>query len=245
MAPAAERVDVGESSETYFRRISAAGLAHAGVHASPARISGGRFRSSEIFVRGIGVDLSRDETSVPPLPKDVRDKMDGRVYAGPQMRLDQSDPQHSFFVVTAPNAKLFTGFSSMRSFDLGDGVSVAPGKTLLGWCTISLVSLRGDGFGPGSRVLLAATGLSHNGGARFRHLEGSRWTSRDDDFGRDDTVVEGVEARIVLPGGVASCRALDGDGRPVRDVPVRSEGGSSVIDIGPGFRTVWYEIGYN
>ena len=28
----------------------------------------------------------------------------------------------------------------------------------------------------------------------------------------------------------------------VRDVPVRSEGGNSVIDIGPEFRTVWYEI---
>ena len=242
VAPAAERVDVGESSETYFGRIAANGLAHAGVHASPARISGGRFRSSEILVRGIGVDLSRDETSVPPLPKDVLDKMDMHIYAGPQMRLDQSDPQHPFFVVTASNAKFFSGFSSMRPFDLGDGVSVAPGTTRLGWCTVSLVSLGGNGFGPGSRVLLAATGLSHNGGAKFRHLEGSRWTSRDDDFGREDTVVEGVRARIVLPCGAASCRALDGDGRPVRDVPVRCEGGSATIDIGPEFRTVWYEI---
>ena len=242
VAPAAERVDVGESSETYFSRIAANGLAHAGVHASPARISGGKFRSSEILVRGIGVDLTRDETSVPPLPKDVQDKMDMHIYAGPQMRLDQSDPQHPFFVVTASNAKFFSGFSSMRPFDLGDGVSVAPGTTRLGWCTVSLVSLGGNGFGPGSRVLLAATGLSHNGGAKFKHLEGSRWTSRDDDFGREDTVVEGVRARIVLPCGAASCRALDGDGRPVRDVPVRCEGGNSTIDIGPEFRTVWYEI---
>ena len=40
----------------------------------------------------------------------------------------------------------------------------------------------------------------------------------------------------------AACRALDGDGRPIRDVPVRRDGGCSVIDIGPEFRTVWYEI---
>ena len=243
VAPAAERVDVGESSETYFSRLARDGLARAGVHASPARISGGKFRSSEILVRGVCVDLSRDETQVPPLPDAVRAQMDGHVYAGPQMRLDQGDPQHPFFVVTAANTKLFSGFSSMRSFDLGDGVSVEPGVTRLGWCTISLVSVNADGFGPGSRVLLAATGLSHNGGARFTHLDGTRWTSPDDDFGKGDTVVEGVRARIALRGGAAAkCRALDGDGQPVRDVPVRCEGGSVVVDIGPEYRTVWYEI---
>ena len=195
------------------------------------------------FGRGVCVDLSRDGTSVPPLSDEVRTQMDRRVYAGPQLRLDQSDPQHSFFVVTSPNTKLFSGFSSMRSFDLGDGVSVEPGTTRLGWCTMSLVSLDGNGFGRGSRVLLAATGLSHNGGSKFRHLEGTRWTSRDDDFGREDTVVEGVRARVSLRGGATPvCRALDGDGLPVRDVPVRVEGGETVVDIGPEYRTVWYEI---
>ena len=243
VAPAAERVDVGESSETYFSRLAAHGLARAGVHASPARISGGKFRSSEILVRGIGVDLSRDETQVPPLSDAVRAQMDRHVYAGPQMRLDQNDPRHPFFVVTAANTKLFSGFPSLRSFDLGDGVSVEPGATRLGWCMVSLVSLNADGFGPGSRVLLAATGLSHNGGARFTHIDGTRWTSPDDDFGHGETVVEGVRARIALRGGpAAKCRALDGDGNPVRDVQVRVAGDGVVIDIGPEFRTVWYEI---
>ena len=242
VAPSSERVDIGESAETYFARLSEKGLAHAGVHASPARISGGRFRSSEILMRGIGVDLSRDSASVAPLADAKRAEMDRGVYDNGQFRLDQSDPQHAFLSVSAKNTKLFTGFSSMRAFDLGDGVKVTPGVTKLGWCTISLVSLTGDGFGRGSRILLAATGLSHNGGAKFSHLEGSLWHSRDDDFGTDRTVTEGVRATVELPFAGARCRALDENGVAVRDVPVRATDAGAEIAIGPEYRTVWYEI---
>ena len=240
--PAAERIDVNEDEERYFTRLGERGLVRAGVHASPARISGGKFRSSEVLLRGIGVDLAGASEPFKPLEAKKAAEMDAGVYDNGQFRLDQSDPQHAFFLVRSPNTKFFTGFSSLRTFDLGDGVKVTPGMTKLGWCTISLVSLTGDGFGRGSRILLAATGLSHNGGAKFSHLEGSLWHSRDDDFGTATTVTEGVRAKIELPFGGMRCRALNGDGERGREVPVTAADGVSTIEIGPEYRTVWYEL---
>ena len=242
VTPAVERIDVNEDAETYYNRLAAKGLARAGVHASPARISGGKFRSSEILMRGIGVDLAGASEPFKPLEAKKAAEMDAGVYDNGQFRLDQGDPQHAFFLVRTKNTKLFTGFSSLREFDLGDGVKVTPGTTKLGWCTVSLVSLSGDGFGRGSRILLAATGLSHNGGAKFSHLEGSLWHSRDDDFGTATTVTEGVRAKIALPFAGARCRALDGDGVRGCAVPVTAADGVSTIEIGPEYKTVWYEV---
>lgn len=242
VAPAAERIDVNEDAETYFARLAAKGLARAGVHASPARITGGRFRSAEILLRGVGVDLTGKSAAFSPLDGRKVAEMDGGVYDNGQFRLDQGDPQKAFFLVRTRNTKLFTGFSSLREFDLGDGVRLEPGATRLGWCTVSLVSLTGDGFGKGSRILLAATGLAHNGGAKFSHLHDSAWTARDADFGLGKYVVEGVRARLVLPAEGFRCRALGEDGEPVRDVPTRSRDGVTVVEIGPECRTVWYEL---
>ena len=189
-----------------------------------------------------GVDLAGESEPFKPLEAKKASEMDAGVYDNGQFRLDQSDPQHAFFLVRSQNTKFFTGFSSLRTFDLGDGVKVTPGTTKLGWCTISLVSLTGTGFGKGSRILLAATGLSHNGGAKFSHFEGVLWHSRDDDFGTATTVTEGVRAKIVLPFADVRCRVLDGDGVRGREVPVTAADGISTIEIGPEYKTVWYEV---
>jgi hypothetical protein len=84
--------------------------------------------------------------------------------------------------------------------------------------------------------------MSHNGGARFTREKGAIWHSRDEDFGWSKTVTEGVSATIELPVPGAVCRALDEDGEPVRDVPVKTVDGKSVIELGPEYRTVWYEV---
>ena len=43
-----------------------------------------------------------------------------------------------------------------------------------------------------------------------------------------------------MPGAV--CRALDENGKPVRDVLVKTAAGRSVIELGLQYRTVWYEV---
>lgn len=63
------------------------------------------------------------------------------------------------------------------------GVKIAVGETRLGWTTISLTSHDATGFGDkgrAARILLAATGLCHNGGAKFTdHGDGTRLTSSE------------------------------------------------------------------
>ena len=84
--------------------------------------------------------------------------------------------QRGYWMVDAPNVKFFTGFPDGREIRLG-GLALHFGETKLGWATVSMLSREGNGFGENgkfSSVLIAATGLSHNGGARFTEQE-SDW----------------------------------------------------------------------
>ena len=74
--------------------------------------------------------------------------------------------------------KVFQGFVRGRTFDLGDGVRVRPGRTLNDWCTVSLTE-------NGDRTLLAVTGVSRNRGMAWR--QGAPAEAAD---GRKDFVIE-------------------------------------------------------
>ena len=141
---------------------------------------------------------------------------------------------------------MFSGFTKGRTFDLG-GVKLAIGETKLGWATVSLTSHDATGFGEGgrpARILLAATGLCHNGGAKFTH-NGDNVYCRGADWGNGKTVNEGIPATITLPSKAAAtkCWALDEHGERMKSVPVAADGeGRAVVKIGPEYKTVWYEI---
>ena len=151
-----------------------------------------------------------------------------------------------YWTVNTPNTKVFSGFTKGRTFDIG-GVKLAIGETKLGWATVSLTSHDATGFGEGgrsARVLLAATGLSHNGGAKFIY-EGDSLHCRDDDWGHGKTVNEGIPATITLPSKAAGtkCWALDERGERAKAVLVSADGdGRAAVKIGPEYKTVWYEI---
>ncbi len=152
----------------------------------------------------------------------------------------------AFWTVNTPNTKVFSGFIKGRTFDLG-GVKLAIGETKLDWATVSLTSHDATGFGESgrpARILLAATGLCHNGGAKFTH-EGKYIYCRSEDWGNGKTVNEGIPATITLPSKAAAtkCWALDERGERTKPVPVAADtNGRAVVGIGPDYRTVWYEI---
>ena len=168
-----------------------------------------------------------------------------------QIEWNNEDPDAGMFIVRAPNVKLFSGFPKGRTIDLGDGVSLNVGKTKLGWTTVSLTSKGGNGFGPGSTALLAATGYTHNTGEKFTYendedgnpttFVSSRWY----DWGTGPILTEGIDATVTLPSaaGSTTCWALAEDGSRMTEVPVTKDSdGKAVISIGEKYRTVWYEI---
>ena len=160
--------------------------------------------------------------------------------------LDASTPDAGVWTVNTPNTKVFSGFPKGRTFDLG-GVKLSVGETKLGWATVSLTSHDATGFGESgrpARILLTATGLCHNGGAKFTH-EGDFIHCRGADWGTGKTVNEGIPATVTLPSKASAtkCWALDERGERAKSVQVEADADDhAVVKISPAFRTVWYEI---
>jgi hypothetical protein len=127
-------------------------------------------------------------------------------------------------------------------------VKLAVGEPSIGGAAVSLVSHGATGFGEdgrAARILLAATSLSHNNGARFAKHGGTNISCRGEDWGRGPVMNEGVPAVVTLPADAerVTCRALDERGEPKAQVPVAAgRPGGAVISIGPEYRTIWYEI---
>ncbi len=200
-----------------------------------------------------------DTTGTPISPGDcaarVADAVKTRIWKSDTGELvwDASNEGAGYVTVAAANAKVFTGFVRGRAFDLGDGVSLEIGPTEGDCATVSLVSRDATGFGADglpARILLAATGLAHNSGARFTDEGeapggGRCISSRGADWGGGPFLVEGVPAKVTLPAPAerTTAWALDGAGRRMREIPVsRGEDGRAVVSIGPEHKTVWYEI---
>jgi hypothetical protein len=164
----------------------------------------------------------------------------------------------SFFAVNAPQTKLFTGFVQNRSVPLGD-VRLKIGKTRLDWATVSLTAIDGQGFSKPGRILVAATGVERNRGVRLEAAGQDRITCHDQ-WGSGPVLCEGIPAKITLP--VASDRItvypLDEAGNRREPIPAASENEkpaepqgdkpselsrpATTIEIGPQYKTLWYEI---
>jgi hypothetical protein len=159
-----------------------------------------------------------------------------------QIRWDASRPGKGCFLVDSPRTKLFTGFVDGRRFDLGP-VGLAVGSTRLDWCTISLVCIDGEGVTKPGRILLAATGLVENEGAKLEQLDGDRVTLRNH-WGKEPVMCEGITADISLP--IASNKvefySLDESGRRKSPIQVTAQGEKTILPLRPSSKTVWYEI---
>ena len=226
----------------YFDRLVKQRAVSQGI----AQASGGKLPAELGLMHQVAVDVTGKTNAAvagrPPYqPKAVVTSDTG------ELTWNSEIPESGVWTVNTPNTKLFTGFPKGRSFDLG-GVKLAIGETKLGWATVSLTSHDATGFGTdgrAARILLAATGLSHNGGAKFTDHGNGTISSRDNDWGHGPTEIEGIPATITLPALAAqtTCRALDERGEPKADVPVKADAsGHAVIAISPAFRTIWYEI---
>ncbi len=243
------RGDVKESSAQYVANLPYNEYFDRFVNKGP--IAQGIFSATDGKVpqelsleRKTAVDLSGKSKQI---PCHIPDK-DQKVYTSDtgEIVLNGEIEDAAFWTVNTPNTKVFSGFTKGRTFDLG-GVKLAIGETKLGWATVSLTSHDATGFGEGgrpARILLAATGLCHNGGAKFTH-NGDNVYCRGADWGTGKTVNEGIPATITLPSKAAAtkCWALDERGERAKSVPVAADGeGRAVVKIGPEYKTVWYEI---
>lgn len=176
-----------------------------------------------------------------------------KVTDGGQIEWNNENPEQGMFIVRTDNTKLFSGFPAGRTIDWGDGITFNVGKTKLGWTTMSLVSKKANGFLKRSKALLVATGYTKHSNQRLTVDPDPKDPSKPSTFihcrheawGSGPMLTEGIPATLKLASKArrTRCWALDERGKRCAKVPVKkAEDGKAIIEIGPEYKTVWYEI---
>ena len=156
-------------------------------------------------------------------------------------------PGKAFLTANSPNTKFFTGFPEGRTVDWGI-LKLEIGPTRLGWASVSLTSRFGNGLdGKNGKVsaLLAATGNCGNAGRTMKEMGPGAITLPD--RGHAPVMAEGIPAKLTLqvPAEKVKVFALAPNGGRKAEVPVQNTEHGCVFEIGPQFKTVWYELEVN
>lgn len=163
-----------------------------------------------------------------------------RTYASDtnEIFLDWTPDSNCVFRVDAPNVKFVSGHIDGKRIRFRDGIVIEPGQTEHNWCAVSVTAVDGKGFKPGARLLVAATGFTHNGGAKYTKLNGVEWGGKGvKELGEGPMVTEGVPVKLTLP-FEAMGHPLDGAGSPRSGETLRG----TEFALGPAYRTIWYEF---
>jgi len=157
-----------------------------------------------------------------------------------QVVWDLTTPGKGSVRVNAPRTRAVIGFTDGTEISLGD-VTIRPGRTRQGWCTIGLTLTEGESFAGPARALVIATGYAENTGMRWLN---EAHTTVGRQWGRAPSRVEGISAAIRLPAPADRVRAWALDERDQRtaEVAVRAAAGRAEVHIGPQHRTLWYEL---
>jgi Beta-galactosidase len=149
------------------------------------------------------------------------------------------DTQAMLYTVDAPAAKAVVGRCTGKITKLS-GVEFDVKTNAHNFAVLTLNAMDGQPLPQSRRLLLAAVGDIENTGMGWNadHTSvGTRW-------GSAPTICEGIAARVMLAAVSKSARvyALDGGGARAGEVPVSLDGGQLSFEIGPRFKTLWYEI---
>lgn len=188
----------------------------------------------------------------------------GPVYTSDNAQVvwDCSERGKCVLLINSPRTVAVVGFSAGRSFNFGD-IEIEHGASLLNFSVIGVTSADGKPIRESSRILLVALGYVGNSGVELREYGTGRLVVRvaqvpqghvvdtfqplnvpitcGDNWGSAPTIVEGVVARVRIR-GAAEVWALDNTGRRRERLTVSAEGGWTVFEIGPRYKTIWYEV---
>jgi hypothetical protein len=156
-----------------------------------------------------------------------------------------ADSAHGLVTVNTAKSKAVIGDISHAPYTLGN-VVIAPKANLQNWAVITMTVMDGTSFATPGRILVTTTGMAENTGMVWESdpLVRGRNTVQNE-WGKAPSLVEGIPATITLPVPAARVHvvALDERGqRTAVTVPVTTVNGKATIDLGPQYRTLWYEI---
>ena len=239
-------------------RSSSEGFDHYDSHLMKALplavVSGAQVQEAPDIYSTEGRTVIRTEADI---PEDIRDAFENKQIKSStgELTWNWQEKNAGYFTVDTRNTKVFCGFVKGRSFTYR-GMKLTPGKTRLDWCTLSLTLAEAyDNAKPGNLLrrgsyLLAATGLVQNTDMKIVEISKnpSKLSISVEDGGRlgkGPVLCEGIPAKLTFAGlkDRVRCFALDPDGNRIQEVTVTSTStGEAVLEIGPEYKTVWYEL---
>jgi hypothetical protein len=218
--------------------------------------------------RGIGLDaklclvyrtaLDLSGTDSSPMPSNIG----GGSIQSESGQLTANTPFSNFkasYWVNTPNSILCTGFPLRTVEGICDGkkcmlypailfgnvsLDVQWDKTRLGWTTVSIVSMNGNGFDPAAagdkkiRVLVTATGLMQNTDMTLEPLDGDKVTVGTR-WGKEPVLCEGIPFRLRFEKAKSlKCFPLDENGNRREEIKTAA----NAVELGPQYKTIWYEV---
>ncbi len=159
--------------------------------------------------------------------------------AGVTWQCAKGNEKDATFVINSPASRGVVGFASGRNVKLGS-LTIEPGGDSGKFAAITVVALDGKPLETSDHLLISAVGRVENTGMEWnadRTSVGRKW-------GGAPVVAEGVRARIALDAKAkrAEVFALDGGGGRARPVACDVASGRLGIDLGPQWKTLWYEV---
>ena len=149
------------------------------------------------------------------------------------------DAEAALYTVDAPAAKAVVGRCTGKVTRL-DGTEFEVKSNERNFAVMTLNAMDGKPIAQSHRLLLAAAGNVENTGMGWN----DRHTSVGSHWGTAPTVCEGIAAKVVVATQLKSAKvfALDGSGARAGEVPAALADGKLTFEIGPQFKTLWYEI---
>lgn len=149
------------------------------------------------------------------------------------------DAEAAVYTVDAPAAKAVVGRCTGKTTKL-DGAEFDVKANPRNFAVLTLNAADGQPLTQSRRLLLAASGNVENTGMGWN----ADHTSVGTKWGTAPTLCEGIAARVTLDTGAKSAKVhgLDGAGTRAGEVPASLNGGKLSFEIGPRYRTLWYEV---
>ncbi|MFA6564319.1 MAG: beta-galactosidase [Verrucomicrobiia bacterium] len=149
------------------------------------------------------------------------------------------DAEAAFYTVDAPAAKAVVGRCAGKTTALG-GAEFAVKPNARNFAALALHAADGKPLAQSRRLLLVAAGNVENSGMDWNDDH----TTVSNKWGSAPTVCEGIGAKVTFATKLKSVKvfALDGSGARGGEVPATLADGHLSFEIGPQFKTLWYEI---
>ncbi|MFA6546688.1 MAG: beta-galactosidase, partial [Limisphaerales bacterium] len=155
---------------------------------------------------------------------------------GSQVAWDADD---AIYTVDAPAAKAVVGRCTGKVTKL-EGAEFEVKSNQHNFAVLTLNTADGKPVAASKRLLLVAVGNVENTGMGWN----SDHTSVSTKWGGAPTICEGIAAKVTLAtkSKAAKVYVLDASGARSGEVPARLTAGKITFEIGPQFKTLWYEV---